>query len=302
MPDKVLLCRLIWAEKYEAKDEQIFAGNMRYPAALGYGGELLNFADEAGSVYGYVENRNQKLDLRRLGARPNADFADGVTIIFCAVDEATMRLRVVGWYDNAIAFGSMRKAEKGSIRGDWQYYFKADADDAHLLPVAARDLEVPRKQRITDTGFIGQRNVFYPTENPNYERFLESFYLLKRGIDNRDGDEPDNEEYQEGQRAWREASFLARNPKLVKDAKKHHGPTCQACGFNFEKVYGELGKGYIEVHHKRPIADGGPRTSTVQDVDVICANCHRMIHRKGTPMTLHQLKKILKENGSSSAT
>lgn len=298
MPEKVLLCRLIWAEKYEAKDEQIFAGNMRYPAELGYGGELLNFANEEGSVYGYVENRSQKLDLRRLGSRPGADFVDGVTIIFCAVDEATMRLRVIGWYSNATTFCSMQKAEKRSMRGDWQYYFRCNATDAHLLPVAARDLEVPRKQRITVTGFIGQRNVFYPADNPNYERFLESFYLLKRGIENPDGGEPDNEEYQEGQRAWREASFLARNPKLVRDAKKHHGPTCQACGFNFEKIYGELGKGYIEVHHKRPMADGGERTSTVQDVDVLCANCHRMVHRKRVPLNLDRLKEILADQNN----
>lgn len=266
---------------------------MRYPAAHGFGVEQLNFADDKGSARGFVENRGQNIDIAKLGAAAGADSVEGVTVIFCAVDPSGMRLCVVGWYENATVFKSLQNAGRGSIRGDWEYYFTADIGDAHLIDATARDLEVPRRQHVTDTGFIGQRNVFYPVGNPNYERFLESFYLLKRGVEAPDGSEPDNEEYQEGQRAWREASFLARNPKLVKAAKEHHGVTCQACGFNFGKVYGEFGMGYIEVHHRNPMADGGQRRSTVQDVNVLCANCHRMVHRKKKPLTLARLKEIL---------
>ena len=53
---KVILCRLVWAEKYDFKSEAMFAGNMRYPATHGLALEQLNFAVENGTVYGFVEN------------------------------------------------------------------------------------------------------------------------------------------------------------------------------------------------------------------------------------------------------
>jgi 5-methylcytosine-specific restriction enzyme A len=296
MPQKVMLCRVVWAEKYDSKKEKIFAGNMRYPAAHNFAHEQLNFAVEHKSVYGYVENRSQNIDIQKLGAEAGAEAVDGVTVIFCALDELSMKLRVVGWYEDAIVYKTPQGPKKGSIRGSWQYYFRASSQDAHLIPETSRDLEVPRKQNVTDRGFMGQRNVFYPSGNANYERFLQSFDLLMQDLHVESDQKPDNDGYQEGQRSWREASYSARNPKLVKAAKRHHGTVCQACGFNFAVRYGELGKGYIEVHHKWKMADIGRRTSTVNDVDVLCANCHRMVHRLEIPLTLAELKAIIEKN------
>jgi predicted HNH restriction endonuclease len=54
-----------------------------------------------------------------------------------------------------------------------------------------------------------------------------------------------------------------------------------ACGFNFEAQYGELGKGFIHVHHNKPISEMGPtRINPYSDLSVLCPNCHAMIHRK----------------------
>jgi hypothetical protein len=54
------------------------------------------------------------------------------------------------------------------------------------------------------------------------------------------------------------------------------------CGFDFEAVYGELGAGFAEVHHLRPLAQmDGPVETTLDDLAVVCANCHRMIHLCG---------------------
>lgn len=250
MPQKVMLCRLVWAERYDSKDEKIFAGNMRYPAANGMAHEQLNFAVEDGAVYGYVENRGQNVSIRKLGAAADAESIDGVTVIFFALDEPSMKPRVIGWYGNATVYQTPQRPKKGSIRGSWKYYFAASPADAHLIPATSRDLEVPGKQKVTDKGFIGQRNVFYPSENPNYERFMQAFDLLIQGIRVDSDQKVDREAYQEGQRASHEASYSARNPKLVRAAKRHHGTICQACGFNFAKRYGTLGEGYIEVHHK----------------------------------------------------
>ena len=75
---------------------------------------------------------------------------------------------------------------------------------------------------------------------------------------------------------------IERNAKLVESVKKLKGCTCEACGMNFAERYGKLGAGYIEAHHLKPIATlDKVRVSMDPGLDfaVLCANCHRMIHR-----------------------
>ncbi|WP_407310457.1 hypothetical protein [Desulfosporosinus sp. SB140] len=89
-----------------------------------------------------------------------------------------------------------------------------------------------------------------------------------------------------------------RNPKIRKQAIKIHGTQCMACRFDFEKKYGVHGKMFIEVHHTVPLCEVkdehsvNPKTDTV----VLCANCHRMVHRDHkNPLTLEQLIIILEK-------
>lgn len=72
-----------------------------------------------------------------------------------------------------------------------------------------------------------------------------------------------------------------RNSKYREQAVKIHGLVCQTCGFDFEKVYGGLGKGYIEVHHKKPLfsLDNEIVPNPATDMVCVCSNCHRMLHR-----------------------
>jgi hypothetical protein len=56
---------------------------------------------------------------------------------------------------------------------------------------------------------------------------------------------------------------------------------CEACGFDFGKVYGGWGEGFCEVHHRVPLStlDGEVETRLV-DLSVLCSNCHRIVHRQ----------------------
>jgi predicted HNH restriction endonuclease len=79
----------------------------------------------------------------------------------------------------------------------------------------------------------------------------------------------------------------ARNPQLVKEAKKYfkrkHGGmlSCQVCTINFFEVYGDQGADFIEAHHRVPIAQVKGKTKLrVDDLAMVCANCHRMLHRR----------------------
>lgn len=52
------------------------------------------------------------------------------------------------------------------------------------------------------------------------------------------------------------------------------------CGFDFESRYGQLGRGYIQVHHLRPLGTrDAPEHTALEELILICANCHVMIHR-----------------------
>lgn len=292
--DKVLLCRVVWAPSYKSKKETqvMFAGRMRYPRDKKSAIEVLNFAKEGDHVFGFVENRDQKLNLAKLGGEKAAQSLSGVKVIFCAVDEPTMRLRVVGWYLNATVYSEPQRPARGSIRGDWPFYFKARVSDSFLIAEAARDLLVPTKSKVTEKGFIGQRGVFYPSKSEHYNRFLDAVTLSQ----NEPGPEfttPGLEEYQEGQRMAREIMVSARSTKLVRDAKAFHGTKCQACGFDFHSFYGKRGNGFIEVHHKEMLSDRTARGSTVHDVEVLCANCHRMVHKTAVPLSLDELRAII---------
>lgn len=86
---------------------------------------------------------------------------------------------------------------------------------------------------------------------------------------------------QEGKAALRIHLRRERSKSLVKAFKATLAdPSCEACGMKFSDVYGDLGAGYIEAHHKVPIAsleDGGE--TKVSDLAALCANCHRVIHK-----------------------
>jgi len=90
---------------------------------------------------------------------------------------------------------------------------------------------------------------------------------------------------------------VERNPTAARQAKKFHGLRCQACDLDFEERYGEIGKGFIEAHHLKPISTLEEGIAVTYDVAadfaVLCANCHRMIHRSDDPSNLSLFKKNL---------
>lgn len=61
------------------------------------------------------------------------------------------------------------------------------------------------------------------------------------------------------------------------------------CKFDFLEVYGELGRGFAHVHHRRSLAKRKAGRTTLTDLAIVCANCHAMIHRGGSCRTLQSL-------------
>jgi 5-methylcytosine-specific restriction protein A len=69
---------------------------------------------------------------------------------------------------------------------------------------------------------------------------------------------------------------------------------CEVCEFDFAARYGIHGKGFIECHHVRPLADLDSETMThLDDLALVCSNCHRMLHRNKDVLTLDELRQML---------
>jgi len=89
-----------------------------------------------------------------------------------------------------------------------------------------------------------------------------------------------------------------RDPKLVSEKRKAAAATgdlaCEVCGFDFKATYGDLGEGYIEVHHTKPVHTLLAGTMTkLDDLALLCANCHRMAHRKRHPLSIEAVRLAL---------
>lgn len=98
-------------------------------------------------------------------------------------------------------------------------------------------------------------------------------------------DEEEDEEFTEGRVLTRTHRLRERNPIITKKKKTQvldqtGKLECTVCGFNFATVYGHIGNGFAECHHNKPVSELVPGEKTkLSDLSIICANCHRMIHR-----------------------
>jgi len=74
---------------------------------------------------------------------------------------------------------------------------------------------------------------------------------------------------------------------------EHFGVKCFVCGFDFEKMYGNIGKNYIHVHHKIPLSTIKQeyQVNPIKDLIPICPNCHSMVHSRIPPLDVKELKK-----------
>ncbi len=106
-------------------------------------------------------------------------------------------------------------------------------------------------------------------------------------------------EYNEGKEQLKLHKTYERSATLIREAKKlfrekNDRLYCEVCGFDFGKVYGELGEDFIEAHHKKPVSQMKDNDVTkVEDLAMVCSNCHRMIHRKSPYLSIDELKEIL---------
>ncbi|HCD9233339.1 TPA: HNH endonuclease [Elizabethkingia anophelis] len=104
----------------------------------------------------------------------------------------------------------------------------------------------------------------------------------------------------EGEIIFKLHKVYERDNKLIESKKKYNLQEtgrleCEVCEFDFFKIYGELGKGFIECHHTKPLSTYESKQKTeLKDLALVCSNCHRMLHRNVKDMSIENLKNVIK--------
>lgn len=86
-----------------------------------------------------------------------------------------------------------------------------------------------------------------------------------------------------------------RNPEARRRCIEEHKPICQACTFDFEATFGDIGRGFIHVDHKVELSSIGREyvVDPIKDLVPVCPNCHAMLHTQKPALTIEELRAIL---------
>jgi 5-methylcytosine-specific restriction protein A len=89
----------------------------------------------------------------------------------------------------------------------------------------------------------------------------------------------EDEEFPEGRLLTQLHKRRERNPKAVRRKKKkvlkETGKlACEVCGFDFADVYGQIGCGFAECHHRMPLSVlDGRKAIKISELAIVCSNC-----------------------------
>ena len=269
----ILICRVAWMPRYQSDDEAAVGGGS-YVDEGNVPHESLNFLAVGDTYYGFVENRGQQIRLERLGGKAEDEAATGVLVVFCAVEPASNDFLVTGWYADATVY--RRPIERpGDDRGREVSF---TARKAKPVADSERCFRIPRARDNPPSGIggIGHRNIWYGL---NADRAAEFRELLGAYID---------------------APHLTRTPQEAVDSRKRRlserlerrgayrqfirskGCRCEACEWSIEEDEQEVWGSSFELHHLMPfheLRENETRAMRIEDFAVLCASCHRAIHR-----------------------
>ena len=198
-------------------------------------------------------------------------------------------MNVVSSKSVQISYGSDVQAVFRQIFSYSDDYWMTIRQQAKTLGQSTRGLPTQTVESIslleTDTPLVYKVECFshFNSENP-YDR------------DNLESEESIT--FPEGKKAYAKHARYERNQGIVRLAKDRFKAAnsalfCEVCGFSFD-TYGERGKDYIEAHHDVPVSDlGDDGVSNIDDIKMVCANCHRILHCKRPWLKVDELKSLL---------
>jgi 5-methylcytosine-specific restriction protein A len=105
----------------------------------------------------------------------------------------------------------------------------------------------------------------------------------------------DNNNLFEGSKKQITVNAYERSSKARKECIEKYGYICTICKFDFEKIYGKIGKDFIHVHHLKPLSeiDTEYKINPIQDLRPVCPNCHAMLHKKRPAYSIEEIKSFI---------
>lgn len=292
----ILFCNVGWMKNYNGINGDSIARGGEYNSHS-IGNEVCNFTPVGTLLYGYVQVGGN-INIDKLGASKKDNCIEGVTIIWTAGLESGGTV-VVGWYKDATVYrekqvfkNTPKMQKKNEV---CNYRIVAQLKDCKLLDEENRTLKIPRSVK----GGIGHSNIWY-ADKPEAEQILQSVLKL---VSNQSAEElPDIDlslSAIEGNSRLATHLIRERSRSLVKKKKESvlnvKGKlACEVCGFDFQEAYGNLGNDFCEVHHLKPISKANGLVETkLEDLAIVCSNCHRVIHRTKPMISIKNLAKVI---------
>jgi len=140
-------------------------------------------------------------------------------------------------------------------------------------------------ENISNTRVLKRRKI--------YNKYLEKLNVPSQIIFPDEIDE--TEKFIEGKSKKVFVNVYERNTAARIKCIEYYGYKCQICEFDFEKKYGEIGKGFIHVHHIIDISSIGTEyeLNPITDLIPVCPNCHAMLHKRKPAYLLEEIKKMI---------
>lgn len=130
---------------------------------------------------------------------------------------------------------------------------------------------------------------------PVYERIeVEDNFVLPEEV-------LDEVSFFEGGKQQITINAYERNPQARRACIAYYGTGCQVCEVDLGEKYGEVGRGFIHVHHLKPLSNIGEKyeIDPIQDLVPVCPNCHAIIHKGNPPYTIEEVKEFLRRANES---
>ncbi|WLR60154.1 DUF3427 domain-containing protein [Guptibacillus hwajinpoensis] len=107
--------------------------------------------------------------------------------------------------------------------------------------------------------------------------------------------------YIEGTTKKISVNVYERNPIARKKCIDHYGCICAICNFSFNKTFGNIGEGFIHVHHLVELSEVGReyKVDPIKDLRPVCPNCHAMLHKRKPTYSINELKSIISKSNNS---
>lgn len=170
--------------------------------------------------------------------------------------------------------------------GNWKFHVEKDNNKFKLLLTAGKTIDISQ--------YLNK-----------FELINDKIESLKEPLKKQDNSSvvfqekvSKTETYHEGRVKKIKVNLYERNTKARKRCIEHYGFNCFICQFNFEKVYGELGKNLIHVHHLTPLSERRDeyQLDPIKDLRPVCPNCHAVLHSRKPAYSIEDIKNAIGNN------